>query len=60
MRYAAEDLVDDAMGVESINNQLRVQARGMQPGSMQSGGDNASMTSGSRATAPSELEKQKH
>lgn len=26
MRYAAEDLVDDALGVESINNQLRVQS----------------------------------
>jgi hypothetical protein len=26
MRYAAEDLVDDCMGVESIDNQLRVQA----------------------------------
>ena len=50
MRYAAEDLVDDAMGVESINNQLRVQSRG----------DTTSMASGSRATAASEMEKQKH
>ena len=50
MRYAAEDLVDDALGVESINNQLRVQSRG----------GTSSMASGSRATAASDLEKQKH
>lgn len=65
MRYAAEDLVDDAMGVESINNQLRVQARGMQSQGMQSqglqpSGDTTPMASGSRATAPSDLEKSKH
>jgi len=69
MRYAAEDLVDDAMGVESINNQLRVQARGTQSSGMQSSGTQSSgmqssgdtsMASGSRATAPSEMEKQKH
>ena len=63
MRYAAEDLVDDAMGVESINNQLRVQSRaqsqGTQSQGMSSSGD-TTMASGSRATAPSETEKQKH
>ena len=63
MRYAAEDLVDDAMGVESINNQLRVQSRtqsqGMQSQGMQSSSD-PTLASGSRASAPSEMEKQKH
>ena len=63
MRYAAEDLVDDAMGVESINNQLRVQShaqsQGTQSQGMSSSGD-TTMASGSRATAPSETEKQKH
>ena len=38
------------MGVESINNQLRVQSRA----------ELGSMASGSRATAPSDMEKQKH
>lgn len=64
MRYAAEDLVDDALGVESINNQLRVQSQGMQSQGTQSQGMSSSsdttMASGSRATAPSDIEKQKH
>lgn len=37
MRYAAEDLVDDAMGVESINNQLRVQERSSTTGQASTG-----------------------